>query len=125
MPKAKLKEYYFKKAWKLFSLYTRQKDKDWRENVRCITCNWLGNWKECDAGHYIHGKGKQTYFNPKNVHAQCSRCNKWKSGELGVYAHEIIKRYGLKEYEKLEAQRYKDYYWTIEELKEIIEKYEN
>ena len=122
MPKAK--KYYFTKAWKLFSLYTRQKDKDWRDQVKCFTCNWRGNWKECDAGHYIHGKGKELYFEEKNVHAQCIRCNKYLGGNLGRYAYELIQKYGQNEYVKLEKRRYREKYWGIKDLKKIIEKYE-
>ena len=44
------------------------------------------------AGHYIHKDCLD--YDDVNIHCQCARCNKWLSGNLGVYAERLIAEYG-------------------------------
>lgn len=111
------------KACKLFSKFIRQRDADWKGEVKCITCNWRGRWQDAHAGHYIHGKQKEVYFNEMNCHAQCNACNTYKGGERGRYAYMLIKKYGLKKYNELEKKRFIKKYWSFRDLQKIMKKY--
>ena len=83
-----------KKAWSLMSEYVRRRDKG-----VCFTCGkreWneeLGenNLKVMQAGHYIHNR---LDYDPMNINCQCQRCNHFLSGNLGIYAERLIKKYG-------------------------------
>jgi hypothetical protein len=72
-----------------------------------------------DAGHYIHRDSLN--FDPVNIQAQCSKCNRYLHGNSGVFAYNISKRYGLEELERLESLRFKERYFKVSELYEIID----
>lgn len=105
-------------AWKVFSLFIRERDK-----YKCITCGKEGRGSFMHAGHFISRKNNSVLFNEKNVHAQCFNCNLWRQGESGIYAQEIIKRYGIEEFDALVAKGKEIKQWTPQELKEIAQKY--
>lgn len=109
----------FNKAWKLCSEYIRRRDKG-----ICFTCGNKKPWKMQQAGHFIHGKTTPIYFNEYNISSQCVRCNKWLHGNLGIYGVKLIKKYGQKKVDELMAKKDTLHYYTIKELKEIIDKYE-
>ena len=107
------------KLWKLFSFYIRQRDK-WT----CYTCGKVGEGAEIHAGHFKHGV---LDFDEMNIHAQCVSCNKWKSGKLDVYAENLIRDYGLKEFKALcqrASMALKGDKKTHEWYYSMIEKYE-
>ncbi len=110
-----------KKAWKLQSEYIRRK-----EGGICFTCTDTRPWKEQQAGHYIHGDRMDFVF--LNIHCQCVRCNKWLSGNSGIYAEKMIVRYGLDTVTHLREidreRKSKAYKYSIFELEEIILRYE-
>lgn len=108
------------KAWKYFSLFTRLKGADWRGYATCITCGVRKHFKELQAGHRYHGK---LDFDPINIHVQCSRCNHFLSGNLGVYERYIVKTYGQEAADNLEARAAQHPGYTEDELREIIIKY--
>lgn len=93
--------------WKLFSLYTRKKDMDWKGFVNCFTCGKYENYKLVDAGHYIPKaiSGSYLKFYEKNVHVQCQDCNRLKGGNYKVYKERLIVKYGLGIIEELNALR--------------------
>lgn len=97
-PVAKLK----KDLWKQFSMYIRQRDKG-----VCFTCGKRDEWKNTDAGHYIPKSvgGANLYFNEKNVHAQCTGCNRFRHGNLSQYALRLQEKYGPNILIWLEAYR--------------------
>ena len=107
-----------KKAWKLRSEYIRR-----AENGICFTCGKHDDWKNMHAGHYIHGV---LDFDDVNIHCQCPRCNKWLSGNQGVYCERLIAEYGLeavtflRERAKTEKKGGK---YTIDEIEGFINKY--
>jgi hypothetical protein len=57
------------------------------ENGVCFTCGQPAN----QAGHFCHNR---LDFYIMNLHAQCPRCNFFLSGNLGIYAINLDKRYG-------------------------------
>ena len=78
------------KAWRIMSDYVRQRDKG-----VCYTCGDRRDWKKQEAGHFFHRKKyPASYFDPRNIHAQCVRCNHFLSGNLAVYAKRLIEQYG-------------------------------
>ena len=101
-----------RKAWKIFSLFVRKRDKV------CITC---GSSNGLQAGHFVHGDNMD--FVIENINAQCVRCNKWLHGNLGVYAIKIDEKYGLGTAKRLIAlgRVYRGY--RRKDFEEIIELY--
>ena len=62
-----------------------------------------------DAGHYIPKSvgGSALYFHEKNVHPQCTGCNRFRHGHLTQYALRLQQKYGpgiLQELDKLRGQ---------------------
>lgn len=81
-----------REAWKWFSLWVRK-----RETISaaiCVTCGSFDYPEKMNAGHFIHGHSKPTFFDERNVHIQCVRCNLYLSGNLVEYAVYMQKRYG-------------------------------
>ena len=118
--KIKSKRYRLMKlAWKLCSLYVRQRDKG-----VCFTCGKKGDWKtEMQAGHYKHGKGTPIYFDERNIHCQCKRCNHFLSGNGIIYLRKLQDLYGKDVADYLIKEGRKTHYFTIKELESIIEYY--
>jgi len=89
------------KAWTVFSAYIRQRDQG-----ICYTCGDRRNWKEQQAGHFIHGKKYPvSYFDESNVHCQCVRCNHFLSGNLARYATRLVAQYGPAILEEIQAEK--------------------
>ncbi len=110
----------FDKAWKLFSLYIRKRDKG-----ICFTCGKYGDIKTTQAGHFIHGKTTPVYFDEKNVHCQCIKCNYFLDGNRDEYLRKIQMKYGIEEGDRLMREKYKTHYYGIKELYDIIKVYSN
>lgn len=71
-----------------------------------------------DAGHFIHGR---LDFDPRNIHVQCSYCNRYLHGNLGEYAIRLIGELGQAGVKKLKADSIKkgnDY--SVLELEGVI-----
>lgn len=108
------------KAWKLISLFVRTNGGTVEYN-NCFTCGARLHYKELQCGHYIHNK---LDYELDNLKPQCVRCNKWLSGNLGIYAEKLIRLIGAKRVEKMRLHAFKkgnDY--NRAELMEIISKY--
>ena len=82
------------RAWKTFSLFIRNRDK------KCFTCTG----KAENAGHFWHGV---LDFDEENIHGQCVHCNKWLSGNLAVYAVNLLKLLGKKKFDTLTIRHYR------------------
>jgi hypothetical protein len=68
----------------------------------CYTCGKVGLWRtELQSGHFIRRTHKVVMFDPRNVHPQCIRCNKWLHGNEAEYGHRIRKRLGDAVYDDL------------------------
>ena len=108
-----------KKAWKLVSLYVRAGNQDVYNF--CYTCNEPNFIKHLDCEHFIHNK---LDFDLDNLKPQCSRCNRWLHGNLGIYAQRLIKENGEEWLERLYAKaRLKGNNYSRQEINQIIEKY--
>ena len=85
----------------------------------CISC---GKFSTLQAGHfYSAGHNPVSKFNEDNVHGQCLRCNLYLSANLIPYRQNLIEKIGQERHDKLLKVEIKSY--SIEDLKEIIEKY--
>lgn len=116
--KLKDRKWYEKKAQKVFNAWIRERDKD----QPCISCQIYKNSK-INAGHYRTTKAApHLRFNEGNCHLQCEQCNTYLSGNIGEYRINLIKKIGIEEVERIEND-HTIKKWTIEELKEIINKY--
>tara|TARA_R110002167_G_scaffold183789_1_gene384230 strand:- start:196 stop:777 length:582 start_codon:yes stop_codon:yes gene_type:complete len=86
-----------------FNAYVRYRDRD----LPCISCDATGDhdglggyW---DAGHYrSRGAAKHLSFNLWNCAKQCSRCNRYLSGNVVEYRKRLIMRLGSERVDKLE-----------------------
>ena len=109
----------FKKAWKVFSLYIRQKYADIDGMVHCYTCPTVKHFKDMQAGHLWHGK---LDFDERNIHPQCYQCNVGHSGRREVYSANLLEEgIDLKQLRRDAEEKGNDY--SIAELKEIIDKF--
>jgi hypothetical protein len=96
-----------KAVWRVFSKFIRARDANWQGYCQCISCSTQKNWKEMDAGHYISvGSDRALKYNELNVNAQCTSCNKFKSGNLINYRRGLISKVGEKEVERLEQSHF-------------------
>lgn len=116
---SKLKEL----VWKQFSIYIRSKDADFQDNISCFTCDRRDHWRTFDAGHWIPKStgGAALYFHEKNVNPQCTGCNRFRHGNLTVYAVRLQQKYGpriLTELDKLRGQQ-----WDRRELERLLTLY--
>lgn len=103
-----------KKAWDVFSLWVRDRDK------RCVTC---GSRVTLQAGHYWHGV---LDFDEVNINAQCSGCNHFRSGNLALYASYLINKHGVDAFKALEMRHWmalKGERRTDEDYLAIVKKY--
>ena len=112
-----------KKAFKQFSLYIRKKDATFQGYNRCVSCGKTDLWQNLDAGHFIHGVTKPTYFEENNVHPQCRKCNTYLSGKLIEYTLYMLRTYSKEEIDRLRELSFKTKRWTKKELEEIEKEY--
>ena len=109
---------YIKLAQITFNKYIRLRDKG---NV-CISCQKPP--KKLNSGHFYNANNHwNVRFDENNVHLQCEHCNTFLSGSLIEYRKNLIKKIGIEQFEKLEAEANKTRKFTKEELKEIINIY--
>ena len=111
-------------AWKLCSEYIRRV-----EQGICFTCGKqegepLLSWKYSQAGHFIHGHNKPTFFLRNNIHSQCPRCNTYLSGNLRVYTLKMIDKYGRKLVNDLDKESKREKIFNRAELIQIITNYQ-
>ena len=108
------------KTQKVFNKYIRDRD----YGMECISC---GSEGANQAGHYFPVKGfSYLRFHEWNVNKQCPGCNLFLHGNQAMYRIGLVKKIGVHGVAELESlainNRIKK--WTIDELKEIIKKYE-
>ena len=104
-------------AWALMSEVVRRTGADKRGFNTCYTCKIKVHWKESNASHRWHGALDYDSMNIKNC---CVRCNKWLSGNLGLFERHLIEEYGMEAVKDLEKRAREVKIYTIGELKEII-----
>lgn len=101
-----------KATWKVFSEYIRRRD-----GGVCFTCGKKDHYKNQNAGHFIHKDCLD--YNEININCQCVHCNKYLSGNLGIYAIKLIDKYGKKKIKDLEKEGHQVRKFTIQELDDL------
>lgn len=125
------KKYWWDMAWKVFSLYVRNRD-GWR----CCACGIkLGDIrdgkrmekKNFHAGHWIEQslltKYHEMNFDPTQVNCQCSKCNLWYEGNKALYAEYLITKYGVNIIQELNKKRRLNKMLDANDLQNIYTKY--
>lgn len=81
-----------------FNRYVRLRDTqvgtDGERYGKCISCRVEKHISELDAGHFVAANFLAHRFNPKNVNAQCHRCNRFLHGCLIGYYIGMEAKYG-------------------------------
>jgi len=113
------------KAWGWCSKYIRLRDAIAYQQqypevdlgwVKCCTCRRIVHIKKnADAGHFI-GRGSMgasgVYFDERNIHTQCKRCNGFEQGNPIAYKEFMLDEYGQDTIDMLlflnKNQSYKD-----------------
>lgn len=106
----------------IFSRYIRLKEADLYGIIECYCCGDKINWKYADAMHFIPRAHMYTRFMEENVHSGCQKCNRFKDGELALYAKHLEKdRPGT--VESLQEHSHIVYKYDRTELKSLISYY--
>ena len=111
-----------KKLWKLVSEFVRRSNANIDGFVECVTCGKIVEWKNADAGHFVGGHKNYNFFDLRNIHPQCTYCNRYMHGNLIPYYEFMLEKYGKKVIDDLRA--YKERIFTIPELEEQIHVYQ-
>ncbi len=121
-----------KKAWQVWSKFIRQRQATFSGLSRCFTCLRRFPWQELDAGHYRHTarkKGglrtKAIDYDERNIHPQCTYCNRMLHGNLARYSMALEEEYGHGIIQELHKVYQESRELTNEELKQIINRYSN
>lgn len=117
--KLKSKADHIRDTQKVFNEWVRLRD----HGKPCISCGTTADVQYA-AGHYrTTASCPELRFEPLNVHLQCNRnCNMGKSGNIGAYRIELVKRIGQDKVDWLEGPHDSKRY-TVEELKAIRAEY--
>jgi len=110
-----------KKLDKIFSQYIRLRDSKDGHFV-CCSCGHLKPYSLADAGHFINRRWMATRWDERNVHAQCSSCNRFDEGNLTGYYRFMLEKYGQQTIDILESMK-TPYKWTDGELEMLIKDY--
>ena len=117
-----------KKLWKLTSEYVRRSAANDDGYAKCVTCGIEKPYKELQSGHFIpKALGTSIYFDLRNIHPQCYRCNINLGSNGPEYFRFMQERYGDEVIEDLRAlsrttlKLYaSDYEEMIEDMKEKL-----
>lgn len=123
MPRKISRKGLFKKAWKVFSEWVRQRGADKDGINTCVTCGKRDHWKNMHASHFYHGKGWLSYMEEKNVWACCVKCNTYLGGNLIEYSEFLRKKYGNEIVDTLRELRHTPWKPSREDLQDIIKRY--
>jgi hypothetical protein len=112
-------------CWRLFSIYIRLRDclrttgsPYWGE---CITCDEQKEFGELEAGHFVSRIYNSTFFDERNVHAQCGGCNGFRHGEQYIHGQKIDEIHGKGTADELQRMKSETRKFTISELEEFRE----
>ena len=112
--------------WRWFSEYIRRRDATITGGYgRCYSCSKIIHWKDGDAGHYEKRQHEGIKYDERNVHLQCSQCNRFDGGRQADYALHLEKDYGMGILQELDKLKWIPKFWSNTELEKKIEYYKN
>ena len=115
--------WYKKKTWESCSKYVRLlHSKD--GYCICYTCGKVKPIKEIQAGHGFSGRHSSILFELSILRPQCFQCNCLNTGRLDIFTYKLRKELGDERYEELWEQRNQNRQYTIPELIELRESFE-
>ena len=117
-----------KKAWDMFSLFIRLRDRIDDDGYtidycRCCTCENVKPWKQMQAGHFLPGRKNSNLFREDGCHAQCCACNVCKNGNGVEYYEFMLRKYGPEKIAELKQNNTLSLQFRVDDLKEIYENY--
>lgn len=113
-----------KKLEKIFNEWIRLRDCKNGKGI-CSSCGKEFPIEKLDAGHFIGKQISQLRFDPRNVHVECLRCNRFDHNHLIGYTLFMQKKYGKKlvdEFLKIKLSHF-PYKWNTIEIDKLIIKY--
>lgn len=116
------RSWYLKEAQSWFNRFIRLRD----SGEPCISCDKPDSGDHQRHASHYRSVGACSYlrFDESNVHASCSQCNNWLSGNISGYTPRLIAKIGQEEFERIESAT-KTRQWSIDDLKEIIQTYKD
>lgn len=105
------------------NLYARRRDCFGQLGTTCISCGKWKSFEELDGGHFIPTTSSSIRFDPRNINAQCQRCNRFLHGNPRHYYKGMLRKYGKDVVDDLESREFESKKWTEEELKAIKDEY--
>lgn len=76
-----------------------------------------------DAGHFINRRWMSLRWDERNVHAQCSSCNRFDEGNSIGYARFMDRKYGATTVDMMMALKTQTFKWSDWELKTLEDEY--
>ena len=89
----------------IFSEWVRRSAANEHGLVSCVTCGRKMYWLDAEAGHWVKRQHKLVTWDERNVHVQCTRCNKWRGGAEEDHEAYIVAKYGREVADELEQAR--------------------
>jgi hypothetical protein len=123
LKKAKTVSQLMKEADKVFSRWLRQRNLDENGLQTCYTCGYKALPQKLQAGHFVSRFYKTVRYDESNVRPQCVMCNMWKKGDYVTFRENLVKEVGLKEVERVEAERKQPFKSSAYFFERIILKY--
>ena len=106
------------------NLYARLRDCAGQGGCECISCGKWYPFEDLDGGHFIPTTSSATRYDERNVNAQDRKCNRFLHGNLRNYYEGMKCKWGQKVIDELQAQQYVTKKWSIPELRERLEYFE-
>jgi len=76
-----------------------------------------------DAGHYVSRNHNTVRYDPRNVHPQCKKCNRFREGNKSGYTLFLHSKYGMETIEELNQAQYQVKRFKVDELQEMIKEW--
>lgn len=119
---------YKKTVWKSFALYIKVRDSSDFGECICATCGKFMRWNEpdCQAGHFVSGRGANVLFDEELVYAQCSGCNLYGNGKTWEFGRFLMNKFGY-DYatlDELQNRKHTTKKYTMQELKDLKNHYD-
>lgn len=109
---------------KAFSRYIRKRAANHGGWCECVTCGLSVPWEDIQAGHFVKRGHASVRWDERNVYPQCPQCNLFRSGAQDEMAYHIVKIHGEEVLSELIRLKHTPKRWTMEELRELRERYE-
>ena len=111
------------KARKAFKRFIRLRDAKGRGYIACYTCGAVHFFVETHAGHFCQGSHDSVYFDERNCHGQCVKCNLFLHGNLTQYTLRMIDEYGEEVVKELLERNKQTVHMKAPDFHEIYLKY--